>query len=581
MALFKTLKRAFGFSDAELEEAELEGIDATVVPLRKRVDEGGAPTANESQSAVSVATNDASPADESSAAGEAVPSLIFETVVRIFNESLPEFLKTTVDETAQRDYIYQALDSSMKTYIDQLAIDATRRCNERWENERKSMQMQMEALRSKSQKDEADCSDSKKQQLSAERQKRALSERVHELEKQLAGIEAENEQYILENKSLVNKLRLQSVIGADNGGGDVDEALKNKLDELNNELDAAKGAAENYRREIKQLNEALEKSRVKDDVGDAMLTDLNSKVAEATARAAEKERECAERTKELTDLKQQSDALAARYDKLKSETDVVAKQYADLQTRYDAACSEHETLKLAQATLQSDYSKLHLEKESVAAKLREANENLAVVEEMHRQVSQLEESRHANEAFLRKQKDELMKLEEEIKELQKERDEYADTLLKKDETIHVLEDLSDSLRKTIENNLYEHAQSESALRSEIDRLRMIAGRAVSSDVSASSETATDDVTGNLIESSTDFVVEQKVSAPAAGKGRKQGKSKLKISAIDETLEDTDWLIATPPPAKKRETKGDDEPEFGYKEPSRKTTPDNPAQMSLW
>ena len=73
---------------------------------------------------------------------------------------------------------------------------------------------------------------------------------------------------------------------------------------------------------------------------------------------------------------------------------------------------------------------------------------------------------------------------------------------------------------------------------------------------------------------------------ATAKGRKSRgakKSKLKISAIDESIEDTDWLIATPPPPSKRkkEQADEDKPEFGYKEPARKSAPDNPAQMSLW
>lgn len=35
MALFKTLKRAFGFGDSEVEDNGHEGIDARVKPLRK------------------------------------------------------------------------------------------------------------------------------------------------------------------------------------------------------------------------------------------------------------------------------------------------------------------------------------------------------------------------------------------------------------------------------------------------------------------------------------------------------------------------------------------------------------------
>ena len=40
MALFKKIKPAFGFSDSETEEEELEGIDARVTPLRRKAEDG-------------------------------------------------------------------------------------------------------------------------------------------------------------------------------------------------------------------------------------------------------------------------------------------------------------------------------------------------------------------------------------------------------------------------------------------------------------------------------------------------------------------------------------------------------------
>ncbi len=88
--------------------------------------------------------------------------------------------------------------------------------------------------------------------------------------------------------------------------------------------------------------------------------------------------------------------------------------------------------------------------------MAEAVENLAVVEQLHRQLSALEESKLANEAFLRKQKDELMQKDELLHVLEIEKRENAELISKKDDTIRALEDIADNLRKTIEDNLYEH-----------------------------------------------------------------------------------------------------------------------------
>ena len=107
MALFKTLKRAFGFGDSEVEDNGHEGIDARVKPLRK-------PDADEVADGENIAGRDASPgqngADDAGSGTDAVdlqeqsvvPAAIFETVVKIFNESLPDFIR----QTAGRELLF-------------------------------------------------------------------------------------------------------------------------------------------------------------------------------------------------------------------------------------------------------------------------------------------------------------------------------------------------------------------------------------------------------------------------------------------------------------------------------------------
>ncbi len=560
MAIFTTLKKAFGFGGSEMDEEELEGIDARVIPLRGRLSDADAPAPMiESENMAADNADEQSNVDDDSAEQSVLPSAIFESVVKIFNESLPDFIKHAVDEKAQCDYIYQSLDASMKRYIEDLDMDARRRCTQKWENERKSMQMQMETLRKKSQKDEEDSSDSKKLQLSAERQKRALSERVHDLEKQLASMEAENEQYMLENKTLVNKLRLTTVMGGESSGREESEAVAAKVVELSDALDAARTECGNKDKEIADLRTALEQSRAKDDIGDAMLTDLNKKLAEALEKVASQATEISESNAMVEAVKQENEAILNELNAAKQLTELAIGEQDELKSKLDETLS-------ANASLKSEISNLKIEHGATEDKLREALENLEVVEDMQRQLSSLEESRVANEAFLRRQKDEILQKDELIRQGSLEKEEYAAALKKKEETIRSLEELTDSLRKTIEDNLYEHAQSQSVLRLEIERLK---GRGM--------EMYPEVVPGSGLASEP-----QEDSVASAVASRKpRSKKKLKISAIDETLEDTDWLVATPPPTKKKVASEDESAEFGYREPSKKSTPDNPAQMSLW
>ena len=561
MAIFKNIKRAFGFGGSEMDEEELEGIDARVTPLRSRLSDADASAAPIADSGDSMEddSHEQSDGGQDSVEQSVLPSAIFESVVRIFNESLPDFLKHAVDEKVQCDYIYQSLDASMKRYVEDLEMDARRRCNRKWENERKSMQMQMETLRKKSQKDEEDCSDSKKLQLSAERQKRALSERVHDLERQLASLEAENEQYMLENKTLVNKLRLTTVMGGESSGGEESEAVAAKVVELTEALEAARTECNDRDKEIAELRTALEQSRAKDDIGDVMLTDLNKKLAEALEQVALQATEISASNAMVDTVKQEKEAIQDELNAARQLTELAIGEQDELKSKLEEALS-------ANASLKSEISDLKIKHGATEEELREALENLEVVGEMQRQLSSLEESRVANEAFLRRQKDEILQKDELIRRGMLDKEEYEDALKKKDETIHSLEELTDSLRKTIEDNLYEHAQSQSALRSEIERLK---GRGV--------EAYPEVAPGNGLASEP----EEDSVAPAVANGKSRSKKKLRISAIDETLEDTDWLIATPPPTKRKVASEDEPAEFGYREPAKKSAPDNPAQMSLW
>ena len=73
------------------------------------------------------------------------------------------------------------------------------------------------------------------------------------------------------------------------------------------------------------------------------------------------------------------------------------------------------------------------------------------------------------------------------------------------------------------------------------------------------------------------------SAPKpAEKVRRRKKTVPKISAIDETLDDTQWLVGTPPEGMVAKTTAvTSDTDFGYQEPARKTPPENSAQMSLF
>lgn len=551
MSFFNGLKKAFGFGEDDLDE-EVEGIDARVTPYRRRdeaersqEDAVGA-SADASVSLSDAARDAAQPHAAEPSALEAPaavsPDVIFEAVVKIFNEALPQFLGESVDEKRQREYLYRALDGSMKSYLEQVAADARRHCGEQFEAERRSLHQEIETLREKARQEENGLEELKKQQLSAERQKRALSEKVHELEKLTASLQAENEQYMLENKSLLNKIRLTSVTASvAEGANDETEALAAKIEELNALVASQKAQ-----------NEALQ-------------AELEAQKAAAEVRDAELEA-------------QKAAAEAATSEAVKAETDALkeAAEKADREAKENMMALDSNRRKLTAVTEQLQTATAEVE--HLREQLEEANENLRIVEDLNEKMKKLEETHLRYEAEKRTLRDQLLAQKEELAKRDEEKRTYDEVIAMKDNRIRTLEDQAGSLRKTIENNLYEHARTEGVLREEIERLnnRRYQLKEEKQEASAAEPSTAD----------TPAPADAPVVAPAEDaakeakpKSRRGRKPKMKISAIDESITDTDWLVASPPAKKKGEA--EDAPEFGYHEPEHRPTPEHPAQMSLW
>lgn len=528
MSFISGLKKAFGFGDSEFEESELEGVDARVTPLRERMEAESAAVASPGEVAGSgTASASMAPVPEVPATGvdmsaSMVPDEIFESVVRIFNESLPAFLSESVDEKKQREYLYNALNSSMKSYIDGLHTMAIQQCSDMYETERRNLHSEMESLRVKARQEESENSEVKKLQLSAERQKRALSEKVHELEKQIATIQAENEQFQLENKSLLNKLRVSAVT-----------AIPTSEDTFA-PASAADGEA------VAALNKTIE----------ALTADNEALKTEKESLKAEKEALVAEAAVYQTQMQQFAGKIAALEAALEAAERAAKENLIALDASRRKATSLQE-------------------------QLDEANENLKVVEHLNTRMGELEEARRANDAAQLQQKDLIFQQKEALSALEIEKKELLETITLKDNTIRTLEDQAGSLRKTIENNLYEHARAESVLREEIERLNSRRYNMPAETKSEAAEEPAEPVAENIPEVNIPEPIQEETK-PAKRRGR---KPKVRISAIDDSITDTEWLVAELP--NKVTARKDAPDEFGYREPERKPPHEHPAQMSLW
>ncbi|MDE6137427.1 MAG: hypothetical protein K2F97_08125 [Muribaculaceae bacterium] len=249
MSFFSKFRRALGFDDDSIFEADEAASEADAAIV---VDDPDRET-------LSAAERDLADLREG----------IFTHVLSVFNSALPDFLARSSDPEAQRRLLYDSLDQGLKDYLARVAADADSRCEARWNAEHSELRAEMEALRHKAEQVERDRADIKERQLSADRQKRALSDRLKDLESQVSRLEAEREQYDLENKSLVNKLKVYAV----QHPGDIEVAdvpvgpTQEQYDEV---------LAENGR-----LKEAIDLASERQAMSDEMVADLRKRLAVA------------------------------------------------------------------------------------------------------------------------------------------------------------------------------------------------------------------------------------------------------------------------------------------------------------
>ena len=399
MSFFRNIKRLFGFGSEVDDE-----IYSDEIP-------------EETPSSATPNLPDSTPA-YTNAQGDIDPNItrqIFARVVEIVNQSLPAFFAESVDPEKQKQFLFDSLDASVKEYIASLDDAAMQRNTAIWHAEREKIKTDMDALRARAKDLEDKRSELKEKQLSADRQRRALSERVHDLEAQILKLEAEIEQLHLENTSLLNKMKVAAVYeqelndlrqrtstSAQQPDPEAEaqiKSLKSRIDSLEKELRATADERDLANKRAGESEEAMKAAKIKSDMADKMLSDIRNQSAEKTAIIDEKDQIIAQRDKTIAE----KDAIIAEKDIVLADKDAII---ADLPS--------DEELSHIQSQLEN-FAKI---KDKLDARIARLNQSL-------------KEARAENE----------------------------------------------SLRNTIKNNLLQHAEDQRRLREELDALKAQAPQA--------------------------------------------------------------------------------------------------------
>ena len=185
-----------GFSgeDDELESQPYTAENITNACARER----------DSQVEAADAANPAEPSHNTEAlrsdeSGEIqLPDTMLEVMVEMLNRSLPEYVVAALDKDAEKKYLFEQLDEPFKKFVADVNARSREWVARKWETRHKSLTKEVEEARVKVKELEEQRNAMQSAQLSAERQKRAVTDKVHELEARIATLEAEREQFDLE-----------------------------------------------------------------------------------------------------------------------------------------------------------------------------------------------------------------------------------------------------------------------------------------------------------------------------------------------------------------------------------------------
>lgn len=522
MAIMRLLRRAFGFSpETEEEDGEYDPTVPTYA-VSNQPDElaltssGQETVTQQSEMAAEDVATSATAEDATDGSGESVAELdkaltddIFDEVIELFNRTQPEFVRECLNVEAQRRYILNSLSENLR----QRMRSALSTDNRRWEMEKDKLEKKIAALEGDDNEIENLRRENHKLQLSVDCQKRALLDRIHDLEMQLTR-QAKEQDSFYARKKLADPEQLNRANARVKELEAEAETMRGRNEELDNriaEMDL----------QIKNLEDRAVASQGVDEPSaddSAILTELQERIGKIedlrTTLEAEKAALVGER-----------DGLVEDNLRLRTERDGFEAQCASLREEVARQTTLREQLEVK--TSMSDAMINDLRNQAAAAR------------------SELEQMQQEQESV-------LLQIQEQL-------DGVEDLKARKDAKIHELQESNASLRRTIETNLYNQANSEMKLRSEIKDLKAEIARLTSDEQREP-------------ESVPAHPSAQYAPAVAAERAPKR-RGRPKKSRIDADLDNTEWFAGT--------SSKHDDPDFGYHEPPRKPVNDNEAQLSLF
>ena len=477
MGLFNGLKRALGLSDDYEEEDDLEGMDSNyrtpyVNPFKIGDDTVTDLSSLAPREEASVVVNEPQPVAE---VEEKLPDGVFDGIITIINGNLPEFVRDCIDIEKERKAVYVAMGPQFRDYVRNLRRSSLDEARQQWVDERTRLTSKISQTELRAEEAVKKANEIKDRLMSEERQRRAIVERSHDLEARIADLEAQHEQDQLQNKGLLNKVKVMQ-LKADEAQKDAEEItrLSALVNEQRRQLMEANDAEvrmaelstenENLRADIEELKQKADTTAIEDEYKSKMEV-TNALINQLRTAATQKEQEVMALTEKFRlaneEIENLQNELAEAHKDLEiaAEVQETIEQFEEYKIKKAA---EVESLKAQLASLQTaDNEAVEAQKKQVADIRLENNRLLMRITELEMKLQsarndgedKLKELQSQYEASKAGEKGEIEALTDKLKDAQTQRVAMQNKLAAAEATIAELRESNNSRSVSLANQI--------------------------------------------------------------------------------------------------------------------------------
>ncbi len=453
MAFFRKLRAAFGFGDDESEEElnekflpyEAQHRTPYINPFKKEEEEE---RIMESQGEEDIAVSSGAAVVKNGV--DELPIEMYNGVLSIINSTIPTFVRECLDVEAEKRAIAKALGPHIKGAIEKARKQIEENAQRKWDSERAEMSARVEQAELAGKEAAERAEQDRAKVMSADAQRKAVTERCRTLENRVAELEAEREQFDLENKSLINKVKVAQV-HADDAAHYREEAedLRKQIAELK-EKSASEVNAEAESRWSDEVARLQQEIAAKDADIDT-LTKKEQETATELAAVREELNEALATLDIANEVQMQvdklSDQIKARDAKITEMREQWNKKEAEAAKSYNEVNNANLDLKLKYDLLRTEAQKL---RDAVANADKDKEEALAELQE-HLLKSEKENEilRHSIEA----QKKEAESVQAQASAAEKAREERSEDMKKQLEAAAMLIERRDETIKQLNEKI--------------------------------------------------------------------------------------------------------------------------------